>query len=313
MLHKSNPHSLPSQDIGTAALAALCAIADKAGDTTLAIDPREGWPVYAGLHPRTWRRALRTLTEAGLAEVDGNTIKLPESGASRWQDMDDGERFVRVPPDILTVPPDARRAWLAALTLADFHKGTSIATRQTVGRRMGRSKTRAIRSLDKLAGAGAYALFGKRRLWRVQTVPKNGRHGLIAYSWLAEFFAFDFRPKSQIRQDLPISRGQRRTEERTEADRTRTEADQGRTEADPYQNPLPESLTRILYHGNPVGLPADTLTSAAVIAFPAKHERTARRVMAHLFSRKRNDAEMYQRAVVRQTGRHLPGMFGGVT
>ena len=54
----------------------------------------------------------------------------------------------------------------------------------------------------------------------------------------------------------------------------------------------------------------ETTTGAKVIAFPAEQERKARRVLAHLFSRKRNEAKMYQLAKDRQSGRHRPGMFG---
>ena len=310
MPHETTPHLNPSQDLGNAAIAALCAIAIKAGDTAFARKPKEGWPAFAGIHPRSWRRAVLALVEAGLIAVDADTITLPEPYTTRWAEMGEREdRFVRVPLEILTVHPDARRAWLAALTLADFHRGSSLATMQTIGRRMGRSKPTAIDALDKLKRAGVYDR-RSRRTWRVQTVPKNGRHGLIAYSWLADSFGFDFRPKSEIRQIMPNCCGHTPTVGRTHTDRRRTLTDQGRTHTDPYHDPLSDSFVMNHNHGNPVGLPADSLASAAVLAFPDEHQRQARRVMAHLFSRKRNEAEMYHLAKDRQSGRHRPGMFG---
>ena len=46
---------------------------------------------------------------------------------------------------------------------------------------------------------------------------------------------------------------------------------------------------------------------------PTATERANLRLLAYLFGRKATDAEMYQRAVARQTGQHLPGMFGDMT
>ena len=53
-------------------------------------------------------------------------------------------------------------------------------------------------------------------------------------------------------------------------------------------------------------------SSATVIPFPGPAERAHRRLMAHLFNRPPDPAAAIARALDRQAGRALLGMFGGV-
>ena len=170
----------------------MLAIAIRAGKHEEAFAPAEGWPAFAGLAGKTWRDAIALIERAELARRANGVISLTFRANWYWGDaLDSG--YVRVPPAILGVAPDARRAWLACLTLAHFKTGRSLATETTIARRMGRSRTRATRLVDVLIAADAFHRVG-RRGWRVRTARKGEAVAFLP-SHILEDFGFDMRPR----------------------------------------------------------------------------------------------------------------------
>ena len=190
MPHQDTTTDADPQDKGNTALKALIAIAVKAGSSTVALPPERGWPAAIGVPLRSWQRALAALDANRLVEqVDGALLLLQ---ALTQKDIEEGERFVRLPEAMarVDVPPDALRAWVAVLSLADYRTGQGRAHLPAVARRMGRTKAAACRALAKLESLGIFHRASSRS-WAVATAPHGSRHGMIGLDVLREHFGFD--------------------------------------------------------------------------------------------------------------------------
>ena len=190
MPHQDTTTDADPQDKGNAALKARIAIAVKAGSSTVALPPVGGWPVAIGMPLRSWQRSLAILEAARLVEEVDGALLLRQ--ALTQQDIEDGERFVRLPEAMarVDVPPDALRAWVAVLTLADYRTGQGRALLPAIARRMGRTRAAASRALAKLETLGIFHR-ARSRSWAVATAPHGSRHGMIGMDELREHFGFD--------------------------------------------------------------------------------------------------------------------------
>ena len=185
----TNPTGSP-QAQGNAMLKALVAIAVKAGSTDVALPPEGGWPAAIGMPLRSWQRSVRSLEAAGLVEQIDGVLLLRQ--ALTQEDIEDGERFVRLPEAMarVDVPPDALRAWVAVLSLADHRTGQGRAHLPAIARRMGRTKAAGCRALAKLEPLGIFHRTGSRS-WTIATAPRGSRHGMVALNTLRQHFDFD--------------------------------------------------------------------------------------------------------------------------
>ena len=368
MHNENNPETPTGQEhrrpLSNTALKTFVAICIKARKDEHVWTPSGGWAAYSYLPARSFRRSLTALGTAGLVSKEDGALHIDRQGWA-WQEgrgtREEAPKYVRVPKDILGLPADLVRAFIACLSLSDWKTGVSSATETTVARRMGRSRPQASRLLDRLSERGLWRR-ESARTWRIviQTA-RSEPFSMVPVIMLTRHFNFDFRTRLQFDIDMarknsadtaefvlaevvelhptedensadsaekvptaevvyldPVDDGNRVTNKRLSADRG------GHSRTPPPVAHAHHAVTDapLAVTGAHTSLPFFKIIDRKVggisrpkhpTVLPTAPELAHRRLMAYLFSSKATDAEMYQRAVARQTGQHLPGMFGDVT